>query len=50
MVFGGNALYAGVGKRIESAVQAVKAYQIPAGAENVLDDFAGRTIFKASKL
>jgi len=47
MVFGGNALYQdGVGRKIEAAVQQVKAYQIPAGAEDVMDDYAGRVAFK----
>lgn len=47
MVFGGNALYAdGVGRKIECAVAQVKGYQIPAGAEDVMDDYAGRVAFK----
>ncbi len=47
MIFGGNALYMdGVGRKIEPAVAQVKAYQIPAGAEDVMDDFAGRAAFK----
>jgi hypothetical protein len=51
MIFGGNSMYAnGPGKRIVDAVQFVKAYQIPAGAEDVMDDFAGKMIFKRSKL
>jgi len=47
MIFGGNALYMnGVGKRIEIAVNQVKGYQIPAGAEDVMDDFAARVAFR----
>jgi len=47
MVFGGNALcQSGVGKKIEPAVGQVKGYQIPAGAEDVMDDFGARTAFK----
>jgi alkylation response protein AidB-like acyl-CoA dehydrogenase len=47
MIFGGNALYMdGVGRKIEPAVAQVKGYQIPAGAEDVMDDYAGRTAFK----
>jgi len=51
-IFGGNALYVdGVGKKIEAAVGQVKGYQIPAGAEDVMDDFAARVAFKtASKI
>merc|ERR1711916_222059 len=46
-IFGGNALYVnGAGRRIEPAVMQVKAYQIPAGAEDVMDSFAGKTIFR----
>lgn len=49
-IFGGNALYlTGPGKKIEPMKFVVRAYQIPAGAENVMDDFAGRVIFKAHK-
>jgi len=48
-IFGGNALYVdGVGKRIEAAVGQVKGYQIPAGAEDVMDDFAARVAFKTA--
>lgn len=51
MIFGGNALYSGgVGDKIEPAVTQVKGYQIPAGAEDVMDDFGARTIFKLAKL
>jgi hypothetical protein len=47
MIFGGNALYCnGVGKKIETAVSQVKGYQIPAGAEDVLDDFGARAAIK----
>jgi len=47
MIFGGNALYTnGVGRKIECAVAQVKGYQIPAGAEDVMDDFAARTALK----
>ena len=50
MIFGGNALYMdGVGKKIEPAVNQVKGYQIPAGAEDVMDDFGARTAFKLAK-
>ena len=49
-IFGGNALYiGGVGSRIEAAVMQVKAYQIPAGAEDVMDDYAARTAFKLAR-
>eukprot|EP01094_Clydonella_sp_ATCC50884_P000037 TRINITY_DN1002_c0_g1_i1.p1 TRINITY_DN1002_c0_g1~~TRINITY_DN1002_c0_g1_i1.p1 ORF type:complete len:549 (-),score=204.74 TRINITY_DN1002_c0_g1_i1:152-1762(-) len=49
-IFGGNALYiGGVGSKIEPAVLQVKAYQIPAGAEDVMDDFAARTVFKLAR-
>ena len=42
-VFGGNALYmGGVGTKIVNAVAQVKGYQIPGGAEDVMDDFAAR--------
>merc|ERR1712034_7759 len=51
MIFGGNALYCGgVGDRIEPAVSQVKGYQIPAGVEDVMDDFGSRSIFKLAKL
>eukprot|EP01065_Artemidia_motanka_P015962 TRINITY_DN19687_c0_g1_i1.p1 TRINITY_DN19687_c0_g1~~TRINITY_DN19687_c0_g1_i1.p1 ORF type:complete len:529 (+),score=169.70 TRINITY_DN19687_c0_g1_i1:47-1588(+) len=47
MIFGGNALVAGsAGWKIENAVAQVKAYQIPAGAEDVMDDFAARDMVK----
>ncbi len=47
MVLGGNALYAdGVGARVEPAVAQVKAQQIPAGAEDVMMDYAGRVMLK----
>ena len=51
MVFGGNALmHGGPGDKIVDAVAQVKAYQIPAGSEDVLDDFGARTIFKLTKM
>lgn len=43
----------GPGQKIEMAVNQVKAYQIPAGAEDVMIDFAGKALLKrfaASKL
>jgi len=47
MIFGGNALYGkGVGQKIEPAVNQVKGYQIPAGAEDVMDDYAARAAFR----
>jgi len=47
MIFGGNALYEkGVGSKIEPAVVQVKGYQIPAGAEDVMDDYAARAAFR----
>ena len=50
MVFGGNALLSsGPGALIEPAVCQVKAYQIPAGAEDVMDDFGARTAIKLAK-
>jgi len=49
MIFGGNALYTnGSGRKIEPAVGQVKGYQIPAGAEDVMDDFASRVAFKSA--
>jgi len=49
MIFGGNALYInGVGRKIVLAVGQVKSYQIPAGAEDVMDDFASRVAFKTA--
>lgn len=49
MIFGGNSLYMnGSGRKIESAVAQVKAYQIPAGAEDVMDDYAARAAFKSA--
>ena len=51
MVFGGNALmHGGPGDKIVDAVAQVKGYQIPAGSEDVLDDFGARTIFKLTKM
>lgn len=50
MIFGGNALYKnGPGRKIEPAVFQVKAYQIPAGAQDVMDDYAARVAFKTAK-
>lgn len=50
MVFGGNALYMdGIGRKIEPATNQVKGYQIPAGAEDVMDDFGARTAFKLAR-
>ena len=49
-VFGGNALYmGGVGTKIVGAVAQVKGYQIPGGAEDVMDDFAARAAFKFAR-
>jgi len=51
MIFGGNALMQdGPGWKIEPSVGQVKGYQIPAGAEDVMDDFAARSAFKLSKM
>jgi len=51
MIFGGNALYLdGVGRKIEAAVGQVKAYQIPAGAEDIMDDFAARVAFRRAHM
>jgi len=51
MIFGGSALHMdGIGKKIEPAVGQVKAYQIPAGAEDVMDDFAARVAIKRGQL
>jgi len=51
MIFGGNALVPdGVGKKIEASVAQVKAYQIPAGAEDIMDDFGARVAIKRTKL
>ena len=50
MIFGGNALFeGGPGDKIEPAVAQVKGYQIPAGAEDIMDDSAARMIFKMAK-
>jgi len=50
-VFGGNALYMnGVGRKIEPAVLQVKGYAIPAGAEDIMDDYGARSAFKWAKL
>ena len=49
-IFGGNALMEnGVGSKIVHAVGQVKAYQIPGGAEDILDDFAARMAFKMAQ-
>ena len=49
-IFGGNALYVdGVGKKIESSVMQVKGYAIPAGAEDIMDDYGARAAFKWAK-
>eukprot|EP01104_Vermistella_antarctica_P002493 TRINITY_DN12731_c0_g1_i1.p1 TRINITY_DN12731_c0_g1~~TRINITY_DN12731_c0_g1_i1.p1 ORF type:complete len:523 (-),score=99.77 TRINITY_DN12731_c0_g1_i1:19-1587(-) len=46
-IFGGNALcFTGVGSKVENAVSQVKGYAIPAGAEDIMDDFAARVAFK----
>jgi alkylation response protein AidB-like acyl-CoA dehydrogenase/predicted heme/steroid binding protein len=46
-VFGGNALHKdSVGRKIEMMVAFVKGYAIPAGAEDVMDDFAARSVFR----
>jgi len=39
----------GVGRKIEASVSQVKGYQIPAGAEDVMDDYAGRVVFKMAR-
>lgn len=50
-VFGGNSmLVGGVGDKIEGATMQVKGYAIPGGAEDVLEDFAARAIFKLTAL
>jgi len=47
MIFGGNAINRnGSGRKIELAVAQVKTYQVPAGAEDVMDDYASRMVFK----
>lgn len=49
-IFGGNALYiGGKGSKIEGAVMQVKAYQIPGGAEDVMDDYAARAALKMAR-
>jgi alkylation response protein AidB-like acyl-CoA dehydrogenase len=46
-VFGGNSMHHnGVGARIEPMLASVKGYAIPAGAEDIMDDYASRTAFK----
>jgi len=50
-VFGGNALCMdGVGRKIEFSVEQVKGYQIPAGAEDIMDDFGARVAFKRTQM
>jgi len=50
MIFGGNSIMQGsLGERIEVAVNQVKGYQIPAGAEDILDNFSGKTAFRLAK-
>jgi len=49
-IFGGNSLQMdGPGGKIEPALGQTKAYLIPAGAADVLDDFTSRQIFRAAK-
>jgi alkylation response protein AidB-like acyl-CoA dehydrogenase len=49
-IFGGNSMHAGgVGKRIEPMAASVKGYAIPAGAEDVMDDYGARAAFKMAK-
>jgi alkylation response protein AidB-like acyl-CoA dehydrogenase len=46
-IFGGNSLHAGsVGSRVEPMVGQVKGYAIPAGAEDIMDDFGARVALK----
>jgi alkylation response protein AidB-like acyl-CoA dehydrogenase len=50
-IFGGNALHQdSVGRKIERMVASVKGYAIPAGAEDIMDDFAARTAFRLAKM
>lgn len=49
-IFGGNSMHTtSVGRNIERMVGSVKGYAIPAGAEDVMDDFAARAAFKLAK-
>jgi len=49
-VFGGNAVQArGVGHKVEPALAQSKGFLIPAGAQDVMDDFAARQCFKLAK-
>ena len=49
-IFGGNSLQAdGPGGKIEPALGQTKAYLIPAGAADILDDFTARRIFFGAK-
>ena len=46
-IFGGNSLHHGsVGARVEPMVAQVKGYAIPAGAEDIMDDFGARVALK----
>jgi alkylation response protein AidB-like acyl-CoA dehydrogenase len=50
-VFGGNALMkGGGGHRIEHALAQSKSYSIPAGARDVMDDYAARSAIKFAKI
>jgi hypothetical protein len=40
----------GPGRIVEPAVGQVKGYQIPGGAEDVMDDFGGRMAFKRARM
>jgi alkylation response protein AidB-like acyl-CoA dehydrogenase len=49
-IFGGNALHMdSAGRHIERMVASVKGYAIPGGAEDIMDDFAARTMIKLAK-
>eukprot|EP00050_Salpingoeca_kvevrii_P002050 m.186207 g.186207 ORF g.186207 m.186207 type:complete len:520 (+) comp10525_c0_seq6:1514-3073(+) len=49
-IFGGAATsMRGLGWKIEPSVAQVKGYQIPAGAEDIMDDYAARAAFKFAK-
>ncbi len=46
-IFGGNALHVGsVGGRIEPMTLGVKGYAIPAGAEDIMDDYGAKVALK----
>ena len=50
-IFGGNSLQVdGPGGKIEPALIQSKAYLIPAGAADFLDDFTARQVFRMAKL